>query len=92
MEPGESPRDALVREIKEELAVTLDSATLTPVGFADGEGQERCPPIVILLYSGRTWSGDPCAMEGGSFDWFTRAEIAALDMPPLDYVLLRQLC
>jgi len=88
VEPGENPRDALVRELEEELAVTVESAALTPAGFADDAGGEGRRAIVILLYTARAWNGEPRAMEGGACGWFTREEIAALDMPPLDYVLL----
>ncbi len=91
VEPGETPRAALVREVNEELAVALDPAALEPACFADDAGGEGRPAIVILLYTARGWTGDPQAMEGGACAWFTREEIAALAMPPLDYALLARL-
>jgi len=91
VEPGESPRAALVREIDEELAVTLDPVVLEAECFADEAGRDGGHAVVILLYTARRWTGEPRAMEGGGFDWFTREQIAALDMPPLDYVLLEGL-
>jgi 8-oxo-dGTP diphosphatase len=91
VEPGETPRAALVREASEELAITLDPAALAPACFADSAANEGHPAIVILLYTARAWIGEPRAMEGGACGWFTRAEIAALAMPPLDYALLARL-
>jgi 8-oxo-dGTP diphosphatase len=91
VEPGENPRQALIREVNEELALGIDAEALTPVCFADGPHQNGKKTIVILLYSARTWFGVPRQLEGGACGWFTRAEIAALAMPPLDYVLLERL-
>lgn len=40
-EPGESPRDAAVREVREELGLVLDAAALAPVGqFLSGTANE----------------------------------------------------
>lgn len=91
VEPGETPRAALIREVGEELAIALDPATLAPGCFADEAAKGAGPAIVILLYTARAWTGEPRAMEGGTCGWFTRAEIAGLAMPPLDYVLLARL-
>jgi 8-oxo-dGTP diphosphatase len=91
VEPGETPRAALIREVNEELAITLDPAALAPACFADDATHGGHPAIVILLYTARAWIGEPQAMEGGACGWFARAEIAALAMPPLDYALLARL-
>jgi 8-oxo-dGTP diphosphatase len=91
VEPGETPRAALVREVNEELAICIDGAALTPACFTETPPGEGGRAIVILLYSARAWDGDPRAVEGGQCGWFTRSEIAALAMPPLDYALLSRL-
>jgi 8-oxo-dGTP diphosphatase len=91
VEPGETPRNAVVREINEELAIALDPATLTPACFAESTPPAGERAIVILLYTAAVWTGDPHAVEGGACGWFTRAEIAGLAMPPLDYDLLARL-
>jgi 8-oxo-dGTP diphosphatase len=91
VEPGENPRAALVREVNEELAIALDPEALAPACFADDRSGASENAIVILLYSARTWAGELRALEGGECGWFTRAEIAGLAMPPLDYELLERL-
>lgn len=85
VEPGETPRAALVREIGEELGVRLDADSLCPAGFAESGG------LVILLYLVRSWQGEPACLEGEAIGWFQPARIAALAMPPLDYPLAEQL-
>ena len=87
VESGETPANALVREIREELGIAIDASNLKPAGFAqEGEG-ERPRPIVIMLYTCSVWEGDVQALEGGAVDWFTSDEVLALDRPPLDRAL-----
>ena len=91
VEPRENPRDALVREIEEELGIALDPGSLTPVAFADEVDAKGRAPIVILLYRS-TWDGSAlAALEGGAIGWFTASEIAQLDKPPLDIALAQGL-
>ncbi len=93
LEAGESPEDAALREIDEELGLTLDASALEPLAFASSshawpQGQ---PNIVILLYTCRRWRGEPQCREGEELRWFAPSALAALDMPPLDYPLARAL-
>ena len=93
IEPGETPESALIREIAEELGITLDPANLVPAAFA-GDGGDRTtgkPAVVILLYSCREWAGEPEAIEAEAAAWFAPHEISALAMPPLDYPLAEAL-
>ncbi len=91
VEHGENPATALVREISEELGLTLSPKHLEPSGFAQDRGEGGKLPIVILLYTCREWSGQPQALEGGEIAWFTPQGAAALDKPPLDHALVAQL-
>jgi 8-oxo-dGTP diphosphatase len=86
LEPGESPEQAAVRELAEELDVILDPADCRPVGFAsDHTGGER--PLVILLFACARWSGTPTPRAAAQIAWCEIAGLAALAMPPLDYPL-----
>ncbi|WP_369025426.1 NUDIX domain-containing protein [Qipengyuania sp. RANM35] len=87
VESRENPAQALVREISEELGLTLDPRKLEPCRFAQEEPGERESPIVILLYT-CSWGGSAlAALEGGEIGWFTPSAILELDMPPLDIAL-----
>lgn len=87
VEPGETPRAALVREIEEELGAQLAEGDLVPVGFADG----GAGGVVIALYACRRWSGSVRCLEGEAIGWFAPEDLAALAMPPLDYPLAEAL-
>lgn len=91
VESGETPANGLVREISEELGLSLSTDNLHPAGFAQTTGEGLEPPIVILLYTCRDWSGQPQALEGGEVAWFAPEEAGRLDKPPLDQALLAQL-
>ena len=91
VETGEKPRDALVREIDEELGITIRKSDLMPVAFAEEGAVEDRPPIVIMLYRS-LYDGSPlCAREGGELGWFDPQGVARLDKPPLDISLTTQL-
>lgn len=88
---GETPEMALIRELDEELGVTVERNEPKPVCFAQEALDQSNLPIVILLYIVRQWQGEPAALEGEAIGWFTPAEIGALQLAPLDVELSRQL-
>ncbi|WP_255535828.1 (deoxy)nucleoside triphosphate pyrophosphohydrolase [Novosphingobium sp. KA1] len=100
VDPGESPEHAAVRELQEELGLTLDADLLEAVGFASGwtgaEGEAKREAkrrsLVILLYACRQWQGEPHPHEAEAIDWLAPGAIETLAMPPLDYPLARALC
>ena len=91
VESGETPEIALIRELDEELGVQVAASDCAPAGFAQSAATQAQKPIVILLYTLARWCAEPRAVEGGAVDWFTPEEIIALDKPPLDVALSRQL-
>ena len=92
VEPGETPGNALIRELAEELGITCQTDDLVPAAFAEEWGDEGPAAIVILLYTLRVWTGEPRPLENDAqIGWFTAAEIDELARPPLDVVLATQL-
>ena len=83
VEAGESAVAALVRELDEELGITLDPAGLDVLASAHEPGGR----IVIDLYICRSWLGDPRCIEGEAIGWYAPGALAALAMPPLDVPL-----
>ena len=91
VEPGETPVNALVREVSEELAVTIMAPDLQPVAFAQSATSASGRQIVILLYIYLHSGGKVMSQEGAEIGWFTPEEVIGLPKPPLDIDLARHL-
>jgi 8-oxo-dGTP diphosphatase len=86
LEPGELPEAALIREIGEELGVTLAHEALVPAAFAsEGLGTRH---LLLLLYLVREWQGEPEARHASALRWEFPGELRALAMPPADEPLI----
>lgn len=89
VEKGELPELALVREIREELNISISAQDLTPTCFASEPlGAKN---LLLLLYIADKWEGEVIAKEGQQFDWFDLDAISKLDMPPADIPLVANL-
>jgi 8-oxo-dGTP diphosphatase len=86
IEPGETPEAALVRELKEELAIEVESTNLHANCFASAPLGDR--QLLLLLYICSQWRGEPQPMESPELGWFTVQEMRSLNMPPADLPLL----
>lgn len=91
VEQGESPENALIRELAEELGIGVKAQHCIPTGFAAAPLENNPTPVLLLLYIVTQWSGVPAALEGGKVDWFTPSGAMDLAMPPLDVELSRRL-
>lgn len=80
VEPGEPPRDALRRELAEELGIDAE------VGELLGEGDGRVGEALIHLevYACRWVGGELELREHHELGWFLAEELDGLDWPPAD--------
>lgn len=91
VETGETPAQALVRELAEELGIEASEKTMEPACFAQTATGNADMPIVIMLYTIAGYDGEIRSLEGATTGWFDHAEIAGLDKPPLDCELAAKL-
>jgi 8-oxo-dGTP diphosphatase len=89
VEVGETPEAALVRELKEELAIDVKTSSLEPFTFASHAYQEL--HLLMPLYLCRTWEGVPVPMEGQALNWVRPLEMRGLQMPQADVPLVERL-
>ena len=88
VELSENAREALVREIAEELTFALDPADLTPAGFAEGVASDGVTSIVLLLYTCRDLGDEIAPREGQEWGWFEEETAITLPLAPMDAQLL----
>lgn len=89
IEPGESPGQALVRELGEEIGVHVDPADLQPVIRCEHE----YPGFTVCLHAYRVgrWRGIPVGAEDQFHGWYERTELADLTLPPANRPVLNAL-
>ena len=80
IEKGETPEQALMREIDEELGVNTKQSCLAPISFASHAYDAF--HLLLLLYICRRWQGSPEPQEGGELAWVKPSQLRQFDMPP----------
>ncbi len=89
IEAGESPEDALVRELQEELDIKVSPSALVPFTFASERlGDSH---LLLMLYLVEQWEGVPQPLAADRLRWCTIEELATLEMPPADVPLVARL-
>jgi 8-oxo-dGTP diphosphatase len=89
VELNERPEDALVRELREELGITVLPDDLTPLSFASAPLGEK--HLLLLLYICRNWVGEPAPLDAEAVQWSDIDALQSLDMPPADVPLVKAL-
>lgn len=89
VENGETPEDALMREIIEELDVTLDRALLEPIGFASEARADH--HLLLLLYRTQHWSGEPRALDAAELRWVAIDHAGEMALASADRALVEAL-
>jgi 8-oxo-dGTP diphosphatase len=86
---GETPEAALVRELREELAIDTEASCLAPAAFASQTLGEF--HLLMPLFVCRKWKGTPVPLEGQELRWVRREDLTKMEMPPADRPLAAQL-
>lgn len=90
LEEGETPEQALIRELEEELGISTKSACLAPVSFASHSYETF--HLLMPLYVCRKWQGTPVAREHAALKWVRPQALRDYPMPPADEPLMAALC
>jgi 8-oxo-dGTP diphosphatase len=86
---GETPEQALIRELGEELGIDVTLSCLAPLAFASHDYDHF--HLVMPLYAIRQWSGLPSGREGQNLSWVAKNRLGDYPMPPADVPLIAQL-
>ena len=89
IEDGERPEQTLIRELKEELGITVSEDCLAPLTFAS----HRYPDFHLLmpLYVCRRWEGMVIGREAQRLAWVKPNRLRDYKMPPADEPLVSHL-
>ena len=86
IESGETPEDALVRELYEELGIETCSSCLAPLTFASHGYSDF--HLLMPLFACRKWDGTPTPKEGQNLKWVNVKNLKDFPMPPADIPLI----
>jgi 8-oxo-dGTP diphosphatase len=89
IEDGERPEQSLIRELKEELGITVSEACLAPLTFASHSYPDF--QLLMPLYVCRRWEGTARPMEGQNLAWVKPSQLRDYEMPPADVPLIAHL-
>src|ERR1700742_125614 len=89
IEAGERPEETLIRELREELGISVSEPCLAPLTFAS----HTYPDFHLLmpLYVCRRWEGTVTATEGQKLAWVRPNRLRDYEMPPADVPLISHL-
>ena len=86
VETGETPEEALRRELREELNIDVCVACLSPLNFASHAYEKF--HLLMPLYLCRSWDGEIAPREGQAIKWVRALDLSSCAMPPADLPLI----
>lgn len=89
VEIGETPEEALIRELEEELGIRTQVACLAPLTFASHRYEDF--HLLMPLFVCRRFDGEPHGREGQAVKWVRPKDMRNYPMPPADEPLISHL-
>jgi 8-oxo-dGTP diphosphatase len=86
---NERPEDALIRELGEELGITVKAPCLAPLTFASHSYDDF--HLLMPLYICRRWDGFVRPLDGQALKWVRPKDLRSYPMPPADAPLIPHL-
>ena len=87
VDPGETPAQALERELAEELGIRIESSA--PLLSLNHQYADRS--VRLMLREVIDWQGEPMGLEGQALQWVTLPQASRLSMPAADRPIIRVL-
>lgn len=92
VERDESPEQALIREIGEELAIDLDISGVEPFWFLSHDYVSEFDfHLLMPVYLCKKWKGTPRAVEHAAIQWVKPSDMPKMDMIEADAELVQKL-
>ena len=89
VEPGERPEQTLIRELHEEIGITVSEPCLAPLTFASHVYDDF--HLLMPLYICRRWEGMVTAREHKKLAWVRANKLRDYPMPAADLPLIPHL-
>ncbi len=86
IEQGETPEQALVRELKEELNIAVKISNLEPLTFVSYQYEQIS--LLMLVFICREWTGEVIPLEKQKTCWTTADKLIEYNMPPADLPII----
>ena len=86
VDPGETPEQALIRELHEELGIDTWTSCLAPLTFASHSYDAF--HLLMPLFACRRWNGIATGREGQALAWVRPNQLRDYPMPPADLPLI----
>lgn len=86
LEPGETPEETVIRELREELGIETWGNCLAPLTFASHAYDSF--HLLMPLFVCRKWEGIPKPLVHQSLAWVRAGELRDYPMPPADRPIL----
>ena len=89
VELGERPETTRIRELQEEIGITVSEPCLAPLTFASHAYEDF--HLLMPLYICRRWEGMVTPREGQDLAWVRAGKLRDYPMPPADLPLIPHL-
>ncbi len=90
VEPGEDPREALRRELREELGIEARVGEIVDVTFYRYEEADKAVLLLFYAAAREASSPEPRAVDVAAFRWATAEDLEPGEFPPADVAVLRK--
>ena len=87
LESGETPQQALERELREELAIETRTGRIFDVHHTAADGKD----FLVLFFRSEILSGEPKTLECNAVAWAEPSELTQYDLAPADMEVARLL-